>query len=160
MAIEGAFYDLMRGQELGVKPPLIRCWHSLRNDQSWDWSTDRQLPCIDIRCSPPVQVDGGATLTASCSIKIKTNGSDDKDHAQISALEEAIQTALDTIYSQSHTDCTGAEWVAFVAAIKRDFALVSTVGGIEITQGEEPSNDEENPVVGFVVTVHYSRADY
>jgi len=159
-AIESAFYDLIIKQELGSTPPLIRCWHSLRYNQRWDWTKDRELPCIDIRCSPGVPTDGGATLTAQCSITIKTNGNDDKDHAQIGMIEDGVQTAVDTLYSEHRNGCTGANWIEFEKAVKDNFSLVDSLGGIEITQGEEPGNDGDDPTVGFRVTVHYSRADY
>jgi hypothetical protein len=159
-AIESAFYDLLRAQEMGAKPPLIRCWHSLRKDQSWDQTIDRVLSCIDIRCSPFITSDN--KLTGSCRVQItaKTNGEDDRDHAMISLLEEAITNAIDSLYGAQYSNPTGATWTAFEASIKADFPTVETIGGIDMEQGEEPSDDDGKPTVGFVVNVSITKTDY
>jgi len=159
-AIESAFYDLLRSYEMGVEPPLIRCWHGLRKDQTWDWTTDRELPCIDIRCSPFVLSDNKLTGTCRVQIIAKTNGEDDKDHASIGVIEEAITNALDSLYSDLYAGATGSTWAAFVASIKADFPTVETIGGIDMEQGEEPSDDDGKPTVGFVVNVSITKTDY
>ena len=159
-AIESAFYDLLREQEMGITPPLSRCWHGLRKDQTWDWTTDRELPCIDIRCSPFVPSDNKLTGTCRVQITAKTNGEDDKDHASISTIEEAITDAIDSLYGDLYEGATGATWTAFEASIKADFPTVETIGGIDMEQGEEPSDDDGKPTVGFVINVSITKTDY
>ena len=46
------------------------------------------------------------------------------------------------------------------ASIKADFPTVETIGGIDMEQGEEPSDDDGKPTVGFVVNVSITKTDY
>lgn len=158
-AIESAFYDLITKQEIGGDT-LVRCWHGLRKDTKWDFSVDKVLPCIDIRCAPAIPAENKTSLMARCQIKIVTNGKDDKSHEEISKIEDAVQTALDTLYAELYAGATGATWTAFQTSILTDYPSVSHIGGIDIEQGDEPQDDDGNPLVGFIVVVHCSRNDY
>jgi hypothetical protein len=148
-AIESAFYDLIRKQSLGCTP-LIRCWHNMRKDTRWNETTDRELPCITINCSPFVPDEtNSATGTARIAIRCKSNGEKDKAHAIIGAMEEGVDNALTGIRRDLYNGATSTDWLEFEATIKECSSVLS-VGGIMLEQGDEPGLDDDDPIVGFV----------
>jgi hypothetical protein len=159
-SIESAFYDLIRKQDLGVKPPLVRCWHNLKKDNTWDWTIDRVLPCIDIRCSPFVPGDDARTGSCRVSLRAKSNGSEDKDHATISAIEEGLQSFIDGLYGDLYSGNLSGAFGKFATAVKAECATVQTIGGLTIEQGDEPSEEDGDPIVGFVIVVSITKTEY
>ena len=150
---ESAFYDLIRKQELGPTPPLIRCWHNLRKDTRWNETTDREIPCITINCSPFVpDASGKSTGTARVAIRCKSNGAQDKDHATITMMEEGVDKALNGLRNDLYNGATSANWTEFEAAVK-ECQDVASVNGITLEQGDEPGLDDDDPMVGFVAVL-------
>ncbi len=154
--LETAVATAIRQQAIGAQT-VIRCWHVLRNDYRWNPATDRVMPCIDIRCAPPVPGEQVGTFAASISIIIATKTEDDKDHTQIAANEEGAQTAVDTLYGQSRKR-SGAAWIAFASAFNSECAP-AVLGGLTIGTPSEPSEADGINTVGINLTAHYSRPD-
>lgn len=160
-AIEKAFADLVKGQAIGAET-VIRCWHNLLYDPKFTANIakgyDRCFPCIDIRTSPPKVDDNTYTVSASTQILIATKCDADKNHKTISAIEEAVQTALDALYSQWH-DRAGTLWIDFKASVQKDCSGVE-VQGLTLSDTIQPYAEEELNIVGITVIVHYSRTDF
>ena len=156
--IEAAIADIIREYAVGPST-VIRCWHVLRNDHRWVAETDRTFPCIDIRCAAPSPGDTPSTLRCEVSILVATKTEDDRDHAQIDANEEAVQTALDTLFSQSRRGRGGALWTALTTAFNAD-CTPAVIGGLQFGQSTAPYDDEGRNVVGMQLVVHYSRPDF
>jgi hypothetical protein len=150
-AIESAFYDLIRKQSLGCTP-LIRCWHNLKKDNSFDPTVDRVVPCITINCSPFVPDDSHRTGTARITIKCKSNGPEDKDHSVINAIEEGVDKALNGLRNDFFNGATSKNWTDFETAIKQ-CSGVASVNAIMLEQGDEPGLDDDDPTVGFVAVL-------
>lgn len=158
-AIERAFKTLFQQFNIGAET-TVRCWHALEADQSWDSDDDRKFPCIDIRCSCPITDENKVTLSAVCSFDIWTNPKDDRSHKQIHDIEEAVQLALDTLYSQFRVD-SGSEWITFQTDVITDFPQIAIIGGLDFQSGTEPTSDDMGKNrVGLSMAVHYSRGDY
>lgn len=158
-AIEIAVYELIKTRAIG-EGTLVRCWHGMRTDSRWDEKRDRILPSIDIRCYPPVTDDNKVTLTCQCAIDIRTLAEQDRTHERIEMIEDAVQSALDELYSQFRAGATGEIFAAFESSIKNGFTAVQSVGGLELSQGTNPSDDDGANTVGMVLGVQYSRADF
>ena len=159
-SIESAFYDLIRKQDLGTTPPLIRCWHNMKKDNTWDATIDRVLPCIDIRCSPFVPGDNMRTGSCRVAFLAKSNGPEDKDHATIGKLEEGLQAFRDALYADLYEGNLQGTFGEFVAAVKKECQTVNGIGGLTIEQGDEPGEDDGDPMVGFVIIVSITRTQY
>jgi len=154
-AVERAFADLIRGYDIGGKT-IIRCWHGLKNDYRWKADNDKTYPLIDVRIAPPKMTVEDNTLVASCAIVVQTLVEDDEDHMKISGYEQAVQEALDDLFSQFRAQ-TGDKWTAFQASIIADCAGVS-IGGLTFGDGLPPYDDDGVNAVGMSMDVHYSRS--
>ena len=138
----------------------IRAWQSLARDGSWDATQDRTFPLVDVRCSPPQTNADQVTLTADCALLCGTQSSDDKGHAQISALYEAVQTVADTLYTQFHSGVeTGTEIALFLATMATEAGSAFQFSGFSFGTSLAPYNDGGANMIGITLTVHYTRSD-
>lgn len=158
-AIERALYELILTQPIGAET-AVRCWHSINADTKWTKEDDRKLPCIDIRCRVPVPSDNARTYTAEISIDIYTHAADDADHAVINALEEAVNDALTSLYSEFYAGCAGTNWMTFEASVFANFTKLNTIAGMQLLGGQEPQIlDGVLNLVGFVIQFNYSHTE-
>jgi hypothetical protein len=161
-AIELAFADLIRKQELGAGVH-VRAWQSLRADTTWDVTKDREFPAVDIRTAPQqFDMDAGSTMFCETAILCGTVADDDRDHAAVSALYEAVQGACDALYADFRGG-TGTLLTAFVAAIT--LALGSegvkfSFGGLTFGGSMAPYDEGGSNMLGLTMRVHFSRSDF
>lgn len=158
-AIESAIITQLREYGVGDKT-LIRSWRNLRIDPRWDKSKDRAFPCIDVRSSPPSMKDGNNSLEIDTQIIIYTSCADDKDHAMLNSIEEAVQECLDSMIAQHRAGTTGSAYSAFESEIEASCQGLS-VGGIYF--GEPTAPDEDGAghyTVAISLITAYSRSDF
>jgi hypothetical protein len=161
-AIEIALSEVIRKYaELG-EGVTIRAWQSLAADGSWLEGTDRAFPVIDVRCSPPRTDNNQATLAVECAILMGTKTDDDKNHAIISAMYEAVQGVLDTMYVQFRSgNFTWAEIAYFLARVEAESSATAfQFGGLTFGDGLAPVDEDGINMIGITLTVHYSRSDF
>ena len=154
--IEAALADVIRTQEIGAGT-LVRCWHVLRNDNKWNPEIDRFFPCVAISATGQRPGNQPATFSSNVAIIIATLTEDDGDHAQATAIEFAVQAAVDALYMQSRRRA-GELLTAFRAAFNEQCAPC-VFGGIEIGEPTPPSDSEGVSSTGINITIHYSRSD-
>jgi hypothetical protein len=165
-AIELAMAEVIREYAEMGEDVLIRPWQSLAADGSWKVDPDRKFPMIDVRCGPPKTDDNESTLAVECSILMGTKTDDDKDHAFISAMYEAVQGVCDNLFSQFRTtpgstytaDTEIADFLASVVASAT--AAKFNFGGFTFGEGLAPADDAGINMIGITVVVHYSRSDF
>ena len=161
-AIEIAVAEVIRKYAQLGEGVTIRAWQSLAVDGSWTAATDRAFPVIDVRCGPPKTDDNQATLAVECAILMGTKTDDDKDHAVISAMYEAVQGLIDTIYAQFRTGTfTGTEIAYLLARIEAESsANAFQFGGLTFGDGLAPVDDDGVNMIGITLTFHYGRSDF
>ena len=155
--IEAAIADAIRTQDIGGNT-LVRCWHVLRNDTKWNPDIDRVFPCVAISATGQRPGNQPSTFSSNVAIRIGTLTEDDKDHANATAIEVAVQSAIDLLYGQSRKR-TGAVYDIFKAAILSQIPAIGSIG-IEISEPTPPM-DADNGIssTGINLTIHYSRSD-
>lgn len=166
-AIEQAFAATVRKYgEIG-ESVIIRCWQSLKDDDTWNADPDRAFPCLDIRCSPP-EPDPAAmyTLIGECALLCASKADDDLDHAFISGFYGAVQDVCDRLYA----GCMGATdhaavYAFFIAELAARIAeqggtATLTVGGLTFGSPLAPFDDGGLNEIGLAMRVHYSRSDF
>lgn len=139
----------------------IRAWQSLVSDGSWKTAPDRAFPMVDVRCTPPRTDDNQATLAVECAVLMGTKTDDDKDHAVVSALYEAVQGLIDTLFSQFRQGTTTGAAAFFIDKIA-EYAGASAFefGGLTFGDGFGPEDDNGINMIGVTLNVHYSRSDF
>lgn len=137
----------------------IRAWQALRTDAYWNEDTDRQFPMIDIRCSPPMPDEVQATLVCECGVLMGTNADDDRDHAGISQLYEAVHGLLDTLFSQFRQS-ESEELAYFMAEIEAALDMEFDLGGFTFGQGLAPNDEGGINMIGTTFRLHYHNAAY
>ena len=160
-AIELAFAAVLRQYaELG-KDVLVRAWQSLSDDPNWDANVDRQFPIVDCRCSPPQVDQTQSTMSVEVKLLCGTKGEDDKDHAIISAIYEAVSDLCDTLFSQFKNQQFGADEIkAFLASLNANLdPTVFQFGGFTYGMGHPPANIGGINMIGITMVVHYGRPD-
>jgi len=165
-AIELAMAETIRKYAEMGEDVTIRAWQSLASDGSWKENPDRTFPMIDVRCSPPQTDDNQSTLQVQCSILMGTKTDDDKDHAFISAMYEAVQGACDNMFSQFRTT-TGLTYTADTeisdfldSVIVNAGADAFQFGGLTFGEGLAPADDGGINMIGITMVIHYSRSDF
>ena len=160
-AIEIAFAEVVRKHATLGEDVLIRPWQSLERDGSWDKTKDRDFPVVDIRCAPPKWVQTQVTFSADCALLAGTKLDDDKSHAVISDLYEALQSVLDRLYAQVQMATpTGDEWTTFSASLAENLpTTVFHFGGLTYGDVQAPWNDRGVNMIGITMVVHYARPD-
>lgn len=138
----------------------IRAWQSLPADGSWSPDIDRAFPMIDVRCGPPRTDDNQATLACECAVLLGTKTDDDKGHAAISALYDAVQGLADKLFAQFRATA-GTELTYFLARITAEVGAAGFLfGGLTFGEGLAPSDEDGVNMIGIVLNVHYSRSDF
>jgi len=161
-AIELAMAETLRKYAQMGEDVTIRAWQSLEADGSWKKDPDRKFPMIDVRCSPPGHDDNESTLQVQCAILMGTNTDDDKSHAFIASMYEAVQGVCDTLFAQYKTGVFTGEKLAYFLA--RVVAETSTdafqFGGLTFGDGLAPADDGGINMIGITMIVHYGRSDF
>jgi len=165
-AVELAMAEVIRKYAEMGEDVTIRAWQSLPSDGSWKIDPDRKFPMIDVRCGPPKTDDNESTRTVECSILMGTKTDDDKDHAFISAMYEAVQGVCDNLFSQFHTT-SGSTYTAdteiadFLASVvKNATAAKFNFGGFTFGEGLSPADDGGVNMIGITMIVHFGRSDF
>lgn len=165
-AIELAMAETIREYAEMGEAVTIRAWQSLASDGSWKKNPDRTFPMIDVRCSPPKIDDNESTLAVECAILMGTKTDDDKDHAFISAMYEAVQGVCDNLFSQFRTT-TGSEYTSdteisdFLASVVANTSAAAfQFGGLTFGDGLAPADDGGINMIGITLIVHYGRSDF
>jgi hypothetical protein len=162
-AIELAMANTIREfAEMG-EDVTIRAWQSLEADGSWLENPDRVFPMIDVRCGPPQTEETQATLQQECSILMGTKTDDDKSHAALSEMYEAVQGVCDELFSQFRSGIfTGEEIAFFLAALEEALEGDANFnfGGFTFGNGLAPADDNGINMIGITLVVHYSRSDF
>jgi len=161
-AIEQAMsFVLKKHAELG-KGVMLRAYQSLADDPYWSPSTDLYFPMVDIRCSPPRTDQTQTTLVCECAMLCGTNAQDDKDHAFISSLYEAVEGVVTNIFAQYRHGTTGGIYAEFVAKVVElvDDAAKFNFGGLTLGEPLAPHDESGVNMIGLTLAVHYSRSDY
>ena len=164
-AIELAMAETLRKYAQMGADVTIRAWQSLAADGSWKTNPDRKFPMIDVRCSPPGHDDNESTLQVQCAILMGTNTDDDKSHAFISSMYEAVQDVCDTIFAQYKTGVfTGDDKEELAYFLARVLAETSAdafqFGGLTFGDGLAPADDGGINMIGITLIVHYGRSDF
>ena len=161
-AIELAMSKVIRQYAEIGEGVTIRAWQSLAADGSWDPEKDRTFPLIDIRCGPSQTDENQSTLMVECSVIMATNTDDDKDHAFISAMYEAVQELCDTLFSQFRSDDEDESPLSdFLALVTEETgAGAFGFGGFTFGQGMPPADDAGLNMIGLTMVVHYSKAGF
>ncbi len=161
-AIELAFAEAIReNAEIG-EGVTVRAWQSLEADGSWKENPDRAFPMVDIRCSPPRMDDSQTTLQVECAILMGTKTDDDKSHAFVSQMYDAIQKVCDDLFSDFRQADENSEplktWLATVAANVESGAF--GFGGFTFGEGMAPMDDGGVNMIGITMVVHYSKTGF
>jgi len=161
-AIELAMAETIRAYAQMGANVTIRAWRSLEADGSWKENPDRKFPMIDVRCSTPGHDDNESTLQVQCAILMGTNTDDDKSHAFISGMEDAVQGVCDTLFAQYKTGVfTGTELAYFLARVVAETSTDAfQFGGLTFGDGLAPADDSGINTIGITMIVHYGRSDF
>jgi len=164
-AIELAMAETLRKYARMGAAVTIRAWQSLEADGSWKENPDRKFPLIDVRCSPPGHDDNQSTLQVQCAILMGTNTDDDKSHAFIAGMYEAVQGVCDTLFAQFRTGVftgDGKEEIAYFLArvVAETSADAFQFGGLTFGDGLAPADDNGINMIGITMIVHYGRSDF
>jgi len=161
-AIELAMAETLRKYAQMGEDVTIRAWQSLPADGSWKEHPDRKFPMIDVRCSAPGHDDNESTLQVQCAILMGTNTDDDKSHAFISGMYEAVQDVCDTLFAQYRTGVfTGTELAYFLARVVAETSTdLFQFGGLTFGDGLAPADDGGINTIGITMVVHYGRSDF
>ena len=161
-AIELAMAETLRKYAQMGANVTIRAWRSLEADGSWKENPDRKFPMIDVRCSAPKTDDNESTLQVECAILMGTNTDDDKSHAFIAGMEDAVQGVCDTLFAQFRTGVfTGDEIAYFLARVLAETSADAfQFGGLTFGDGLAPADDNGINMIGITMIVHYGRSDF
>ena len=161
-AIELAIAEIIREYAEIGEGVTIRVWQSLASDGSWAENPDRTFPMIDVRCSPPLTDDNQSTRSVECAILMGTNTDDDKDHAFISAMYEAVQEVMDDLFAVFRSGTLTTEpFNTFQARVVTEVgATPFSFGGLTFGEGLAPADDGGINMIGITIVVHYSRSDF
>lgn len=157
-ALELAMNKIIRQHcELGSNV-LLRPWQSLAQDGAFDPDDDRSFPCVDIRFSAPRYNEDQVTLVCVGLITAYTKAEDDKDHAAVSELFEAVYAEALAIFR----DSCGATNTGRFDELKQYTAecgdTLSNIGGITLEDGFPPDDENGLNAIGVAIGVHFSYA--
>ena len=161
-AIELAMAETIRKYAQMGEDVTFRAWRSLEADGSWKENPDRKFPMIDVRCSVPKTDDNESTRQVECAILMGTNADDDKSHAFISNMEDAVQGVCDTLFLQFRSGVfTGDEIAYFLARVVAETSADAfQFGGLTFGDGLAPADDGGINMIGITLIVHYGRSDF
>jgi hypothetical protein len=118
----------------------------------------RSYPMIDIKCGSP-EIEGnqyGEKVTAT--VRIATDENDDQNHAAISTLFGGVLGLFHTLHRQSLKSAGGTELTYFKSIYSDEFSTDFNFGGITLTAGTEPYDDDGIAVIDLGINVHYTRS--
>ena len=153
-SIEIALAGMIRGAELG-SDTVVRAWQAMQLDGSWDRNKDREFPMVDVRFSPERVDANQATLVCDGSILCATLAVDDKSHAAVSAMYEAVHGVLRGIFL-SFINGTGADYATFTAAVEAADPGAINIGGVTFSEPTPPYDDGGANMIGIGFAVHFS----
>ena len=161
-AIEQAMVAVLR-QFASMGDVELRAWQALP-ESSVGSSCERKFPCVDVRAAPPSVDENGLTCQSAVTILCATKVDDDKNHATVSAIYEAVQGVCDNLYAEAlhgtvGVDDTGAvpnEIGVFDASLLNNEAEIER-GGFTFNDGIGPQQEEGLNVIGINFIIHYSR---
>lgn len=145
---------MLRQAELGAGV-VLRPWQSLRLDGSWNEEIDYQFPYVDIRFSPETIDSDQVTCTCNGLITAATLTEDDKDHAKISALYEAVYSVINGLF-RSFISGSGTLYADFLMQITDLDSTILNVGGITLDGSNAPQNAESVNMIGIGISIHFS----
>lgn len=137
------------GAETSVRP-----WRSLASTNT---DQTRVLPCVDIRCTAAQHNENQATQTCLCDITIMTSGPEDADHAQITAMEDAVRDTLERLYDQAKAG-SGAEYATFVASVTEESGGLFILGGFRFDGGSAPMDDDDTNLLIISTTADFAKS--
>lgn len=161
-AIELAMAETIRANAEMGENVTIRAWQSLASDGSWKKNPDRSFPMIDVRCSPPQTDDNQSTLRVQCSILMGTKTDDDKSHAFVSDMYEAVQKVCDDMFKVFRSGTLTTEpFNTFQARVVTEAGADNfQFGGLTFGEGLAPADDDGINMIGITLIVHYGRSDF
>ena len=116
----------------------------------------RIYPQIDIRCSTPTVNASQHTEHVTATVTIATNEDEDQDHADLSALYEAVETVLQSLFDQSKTT-DGDELTLLKSVYTEAHSTHFYFGGTTFEGGDAPFDDDGIATISQAVVIHYSR---
>ena len=157
LTIEQAAAGLVLNHSALNPMPRVRCFQNPRFDPSWTPGKDRDLPIVDIRCSPFVPDDNGKTGAAMLRIAGATDADDDQDRTDLARIFVAVQDVFDRLFSQwSGRVAAGAELTAWAAAMTSPISSYGLSFGAPL----DPEEDQGTASIGITLNVHIGRSDY
>jgi hypothetical protein len=151
---ELALSRMIRKAELGPGV-VLRPWQSLRDDNSWDKDVDLQYPMVDMRFATEAVDAEQVTLTCSGVVMAATLTEDDKDHAIISALYEAVYGVVIGVF-KSFINGTGTAYAELLAEIAAIDDSVLYVGGITLDSPGAPESADGTNSLSIGISIHFS----
>jgi hypothetical protein len=91
-----------------------------------------------------------------------TKTDDDKDHAFISGMYEAVQGVCDSLFSVFRSGTLTTEpFSTFQARVVAEVGSTAfRFGGLTFGEGLAPADDGGINMIGITLVVHYSRSDF
>jgi len=162
-AIELAFAEtIKRYAEVGAGT-VIRAWHNMNFGGKWKSDPDQQFPFCGVSSSPAIPEDNQVTCFVDTNILCATWAIDDKDHEQLSAMEDAVQSVLDKIFAQFRSGDDSGEFAYLNEKIDEySNSIVITTPSVSLTwlDPQSPSEDNGANVVMVGMRTHFARTDF
>jgi len=159
-AVELAISKVIRDHAQMGEGVAVRPWQTLRYDGSWVEDQDRTFPVVSVAAQPPQQDGNESTAHIECAVVMATKTDDDRDHAAISALYDAVQGVMDEAYGQFMRQSPGVELNAITDVLAQELGTGFHFGGLSWGNALSPNEDEGANVIGLSIRVHYGRGDY
>ena len=158
-AIETAVADgLRRFADVGAGT-VICPWRSLKADSATE-AGERKFPRVEPRCGMPRVDASQTTFMQDCAILFGTKTDDDKDHAFIVEIEDAVQGYVDALFAQFRSGVDGEELAAFKAHLAAELGGNFNFGGLTMAEGQAPRDVDGYNMIGITLQVHYSRKEF
>jgi hypothetical protein len=155
-ALEIAIAQTIRQHaELG-SGTLVRPWQSLKEDGAFDPESDRTFPCVDIRFAAPRYNQDQHTIVCSGQILVMTYTEDDKDHEKISIIFGEMHNVLLSIFRDSMGESNTGYYAEMVAYVAEQYPDAMHIGGVTLTDGTPPIDQQGLNAIGVGFDVHFS----
>jgi hypothetical protein len=153
LAIRQYATELVAGVTL--RPYQCLSEESFRTDES---GGTRSYPMIEIKCGAPEIQGNQYGETVAASVRISTDENDDQNHAAISTLFGSVLDLFHSLHRQSLTPAGGDELTYFKSVFTDEFGAAFNFGGITLSAGTEPYDDDGIAVIDLGINVHYTRS--